>query len=495
MAKDTVVGTAGRVADVLDARDIAAFSKNVGDIELIKASQAAALLVQSLYEPIEMIQSPKLREDWLAMYRRHVWTYAGIFAISSTIARLPRTLVKVDRTTGDRETIGEHDVLLLLDYPSPQTTGYDWLEMEVIHLEACGNAYSEINYETRAVKRAESGSTVRKSRLPMELWPIRPDYLVPVPRKDGGGTDHWEFQVKKWGRKKRFEVDQILPMGYADPLDPLFGMGSLQPATDDLRQDVAMARWNLDFFAHGLTPQGVFRTDKTLQAYEAKEIAEQIKEFLLGNQRRVLVLGKGLEWEAVSTEAKDVEFLAGRAANREAVLAALGVPPVKVGLLEHAKYDNYRLQAEAFHRDTILPKLRKIEGALDLFLLPRYPDLQRTPAVDWKFEFDAAELLAEDEDKMTDRVIRKLDRGLLTINEALTELGQDTIEDEAVGGLRMVDSRLVPLESLIGGGGLPETGLEGAEQEVLKAIRQHEEHLDEVIAEKVRLALEAAEKS
>ena len=489
--KDTT--GAARTADQLDARDLAAFSKNVGDIDLVKASQAAALVVQSLYEPIEMIESPKLREDWLAMYRKHVWTYAGIFAISSTIARLPRQLVKVNRATGDRETEGAHDVLLLLDYPNPQTTGYDWLEMEVIHLEACGNAYSEITYETRSVTSTKSGRAVRKSRTPKELWSIRPDYLVPIPRKDGGGTDHWEFQTKKWGRRKRFEVDQILPMGYADPMDSLFGMGSLQPATDDLRQDVAMARWNLDFFSHGLTPQGVFRTDKTLMAYEAKEIAEQIREFLLGNQRRVLVLGKGLEWEAVSTEAKDVEFLAGRAANREAVLAALGVPPVKVGLLEHAKYDNYRLQAEAFHRDTILPKLRKIEGALDLFLLPRYPDLQRTPAVDWKFEFDASELLAEDEDKLTDRVLRKLERGLLTINEALAELGQDTIEDEAVAALRMVDSRLVPLESLIGSMGLPETGLEGAEQEVIKAIRRHEEHLDEVIEEKVRLVLESRE--
>ena len=479
---------ADRLAAVLDRADEKTFAKNVGDADLVKASQAAAAIVQSVYDLQEVSQVPRLREDWLKLYSRHVWTYAGIFAIASTIAKLPRQLVKVVRATGDRETVGDHGVTQLIDYPNPQTTGYDWLEMVVIHLESCGNSYSEIGYETREVKRRST--TLRKSRVPKELWCVRPDYLTPVPRKDGGGVDHWEFQVKKWSRKKIFKPDQILPFGYADPTNSQFGMGSLEPVTDDLRQDLAMLKWNLDFFEHGLTPQGVFHTDQTLQPYQAKEIAEQIREFLMGGQRRVLVLGKGLEWETVSTNPKDVEFLAGRAENRQAVLAALGVPPVKVGLLEHAKYDNYRLQAEAFHRDTILPKLRKIEGALDLFLLPRYPDLVRTPAVDWKFEFDAEELLAEDEDKITDRVLRKLERGLLTLNEALTELGHDPLEDEALGDMRIVDSRFVPLEQLVNGGMGPENSLETAEEGVIKAIRTHEEHLDEIIEEKVRRALE-----
>ncbi|MFH1569520.1 MAG: phage portal protein [Gemmatimonadota bacterium] len=482
---------ADRAADAMDERDMVAFRKNVGDLDFFKASQAAAMVVQSLYDPIDLIRVPEMREDWLRMYRRHVWVYAGIFAISSTIARLKRRLVRVTRADGSRETVNDHPALLLLDYPNPQTTGYDWLEMATIHLEACGNAYSEITYDTREVK-SRGGRTLRKARVPKELWPVRPDYLNPVPKKDGSGIDHWDFQVKKWGRHKRFELDQILPLGYADPVDPLFGMGSLQPATDDLRQDVAMAKWNMDFFAHGMTPQGVFRTDQTLQPYQAKEVAEQIREFLVGGLRRVLVLGKGLSWETVSTDPKDVEFLAGRAANREAVLAALGVPPVKVGLLEHAKYDNYRLQAEAFHRDTILPKLRKIEGALNLFLLPMYPDLARTPAVDWLLEFDTDELLAEDADKVSDRVLRQLERGLLTINEALEELGRDALEDEELGGMRIVDQRFVPLGQLAAGAGLPETGMQAAEEEVLKAIRAHEDHLEELVEEKVRQAMEAA---
>ena len=467
----------------LTADELAVFEKNVDDVSLAKASQAAAFAAGAR-EAIGGISVPKDREEWLSLYRRHVWTYAGIFAIASTVAKLPRTLVKINRATGDREEIRNHDVLSLLDYPNPETTGYDWFERGMIHIESCGNAYSEIVYGT--MQQQQGGQTVKAASKPSELWSIRPDRLTPVPAKDGNGLDHWEFQLKKWAKKKIFRPDEILPWGYTDPMETLFGLGSLQPALDDLRQDVAMADWNLDFFENGLTPQGIFRTDQTLQRNQAQDIADQAKEFLMGG-RRILILGRGMEWQTVSTDPKDIDFHQGRNDNREAVLAGLGVPPVKVGILEHAKYDNYRLQAEAFHRDTVLPKLRKIEGAINLFLLPQYPDLKRAPAVDWKFEFDVDELLAEDEDKLTDRVIKKMRHGLLSVDEALEELGHDAIGGDA-GEMRMIDKALIPLDSI--SSNVDMNALEATEDEVVDVIRRHEEGLSERVEELVRKSLE-----
>jgi len=220
--------------------------------------------------------------------------------------------------------------------------------------------------------------------------------------------------------------------------------------------------------------------------HQAEDIAKQVKEFLMGG-RRVLILGKGMEWQTVSVDPKDTDFLKGRQENRGALLAALGVPPVKVGLLDNAKYDNYRLQSTAFYQDTILPKLRKIEGAIDLFLIPQYADLMRTPQVDWRFEFDTTELLAEDEDMLTDRVIKQLRHGLLTIDGALGELGHDAIGGD-VGEMRMIDKALIPLDSIGDITGL--NSLEKAEDEVVDIVRRHEEHMGELIEEEVRKAFE-----
>ena len=189
--------------------ELAVFEENVDDVSLAKASQAAAIVANAVYDSIESMGVPKDREEWLDMYRKHVWAYAGIFSIASTIAKLPRTLIKITRATGDREELKEHDLLALMDYPNPETTGYDWLERGVIHLESCGNAYSEIVYGTEETRQA--GKTIKARSKPTELWSIRPDRLTPYPKKDGNGVDHWEFQLKKYGKKKEFQPDEILP--------------------------------------------------------------------------------------------------------------------------------------------------------------------------------------------------------------------------------------------------------------------------------------------
>ena len=463
--------------------------KGISNTDIIKAAQSAAITMDTLYDSVTMIQQPKYREDWLALYKQHVWTNACVLAKATTVAKLEYGLYKVNRRTKEKERQDAHPLLLLLDYPNPQTTYYDWMELQVMHLELTGNSYSEIVYETNETTAGKK--TVVRNSLPKELWTIRPDYLTPIPKKGTGELDYWLFQVRKYANTKKFGVDEILPFGYTDPTNPLFGMGSATAAIDDIRQDNAMAKWNLDFFGDNLTPQGVFTTEATLQPWQAQEYAEQIKQFLVGSGRKVLVLGKGLAWEMMSTNPKDVDFLAGRAENRQAVLAAFGVPPVKVGLLEHAKYDNYGLQTDAFHRDTILPLTRKLEGSINLWLVPRFPDLQRTDDTDFLIQFDVEELIAEDQDRVTDRTVKAFDRGWLTINEALGELNKPKIEDDAIGDMRFIDNRLITLDAAINP---PEVdgmsnSLDDTGEELVKNMRALEGHIDRSVAEQVKAAV------
>jgi len=457
--------------------------------DIVKASQAAAAIMQSQYGSIDLIEQPKYREDWLALYKVHVWVNACIFAKATTMAKLDYGIYEVDRKTKELTRMDEHPLLFLLDYPNPQTTYYDWMEKTIIHLELTGNSYSEIVYGTEEVRVGKAKDPVSRTTLPIELWVVRPDYLTPIPKKTGD-LDYWKFQVRKFANTRRLEVDEVLPFTYTDPTDPLFGMPNGQAAINDIRQDNAMAAWNLDFFKDSLMPQGVFTTDKALQPWEAKEVATQIRDYLIGEGRKVLVLGKNLKWEMTSTNPKDVDFHTGRDENRQSILAAYGVPPVKVGLLEHAKYDNYGLQTEAFHRDTILPITRKVEGGLNLFLLPRYPDLQRTLEKDYLFKLDTDELLAEDQSRVTDRVIKVFDRGLLTVNEALEELGKEAVEDEAIGNMRFIDSRLVPFDLAVNP---PEEGMNSLAtetgDELVKNMRSLEDHIDKEVLEKVSEAV------
>jgi len=205
----------------------------------------------------------------------------------------------------------------------------------------------------------------------------------------------------------------------------------------------------------------------------------------------VLILGKGMKWETISVNPKDVEFLAGRKENRQAVLAALGVPPVMVGLLEHAKYDNYALQVEAFHRDTVLPKVQRIEACLESFYLPLFDDLVTEEGYVYRIEFDRSALTLESEDRLTDRVVKQLSHGLITLDQAVQKLGGEPLEGEE-GERRFMVNNLVPLEDVAAEPNLEGAadaaargvaGLAGAVGEEVEEIKRRLADLDEQVAE------------
>jgi len=385
-----------------------------------KSSQAAAFEVEHMSRYNEEMRVPNSQDAWLEVYTQHVWAYAGIYAIASTIAMLAAnhlTLNRRKRGGEDIEIINDHPSLKLLKNPNTTETGYDLFEGLTVCLEASGAGYFEVVYDTTTTQ--VDGKTIGETQEPSELWLVRPDRLTPVPAKDGRTVKKWIYQLKRYAKKAEFAAKQIIQFKYFNPLSVWTGLGSLAPAMDDLRQDKQMARWNLDFFLHGVTPEGILTTEQLMPPWEMEDLGKQIKEFLSGKGRKILLLSKGLQWQQVSIAPKDIEFLAGRKENRQSILAALGVPPVKVGLLEHAKYDNYALQLEAFHGDTILPKLRKIGGVLNTQYLPKWPDLANQDD-EWEyfFGFDTSSLLKEDADKVVDRLVVQVINGLMTPNEA-----------------------------------------------------------------------------
>lgn len=423
--------------------EVEEFIRRTPDEVFAKASAAAAYAVRDMVIYEDGVKQPKNIGDWIELYTKHVWAYAAVFVIASTAAQLKFKLYRWTPESEDREEIKAHPILDLLEKPNDSMTGYDLLESLFVYLETSGIGYWEIVY---GQKLLGLGKKIIKADLkkPMELWPIRPDRLKPEPKKDGHGLEKWIYQTKPHAKKRDFAVEEIVPFRYFNPVNQWYGLGSLQPAIDDIRQDKQMAKWNLDFFTQGITPEGLLYTDKPMTKKEIKDIGEQMKASLAGKGRKVLVLSKNLKWQMISVPPKDIEFLAGRKENRQAILAAAGVPSVKVGLLDNAKYDNFRLQQEAFYRDTLLPKLKKVESALNSFLVTRFPDLTKEGESVW-LEFDKSGLLREDADAVVKRVSAELEHGLLTPNEGREIRGRDPWPEGTGGDLFYMNSNIVPV--------------------------------------------------
>lgn len=413
----------------------------ISNTDLVKASRAAAFAMSEMAGTPDALPSPQNTEEWIGLYTDHIWAYVGVFAIASTIAQLNPQLKKRIKASGEIEEVQSHAVLSLLRDPNNDMTLYDLLESLLIYLETCGDAYWEISYKASQITAGDK-VVVSEKEIPAELWPILPSRITPIPRKDGKGIEKYQWQLKRYAKKEYFKPEEIVPFHYYDPLKDWTGMGSLKPALDDIRQDKQMALWNLDFFKHGTTPEGLISTDERLTQTEVDNLGKQIREFLKGKGRTVMILSRGLKWQTISLAPKDIDFLMGRKGNREAILAALGVPPVKAGLLEHAKFDNYALQLEAFHRDTIIPKIRKVESVLQKFLIPRFDDLLETDEYEFIIQFDTTPLLKQDEDQLVKRLVLMIEFGLASPNECRKKL---RLEPYTGGEIFFMNTRVRPI--------------------------------------------------
>ena len=431
------------------------------EVMVSKASAVAGAIIEGMKQYPTTLLTPTTTDDWIALYSQLVAIYTGIFAISSSIASLPLKLKKIDRVSGEEEDISTHDVLTLLEKPNESSTRYDLMEATITYLESSGLAYWEI------VK-----DRVGEFEIPSELYPIRPSRLTPIPDEDGKKIKGYVFQVKKYTKKVDFNADDIIPFRYFHPTEDWAGLSALEPAFGSIQLDKQMETWNLNFFKEGTAIEGIFRTDQILNVADIKSVNKMVRDMIVGRGRTVPVLGKGLSFQPIRLGPKDIDFGGGQKNNATRILSALGVPPTRAGMLEHATYDNYRLMEETFLRNTILPKLRKIQGVLKCKLLTMYTwkDIDK---YDYMLVFDTSDIFQEDETVSVDRVIKKLSYGLITLNQGIKELGGKDIGEE--GDKRYMINSLIPLD--ITGEGV----LEAREDQILQSLGTLEASLNERI--------------
>lgn len=371
------------------------------EMEMEKVSGVA---YDNVGEYDEALTSPKDMDAWINVYNVDVWVNAGVNAINRVISSLEMKLVEENKVNGvwEKSFVDDHPFLDLIKKPNPNDTQYDLFEALSIYLDMVGTGYWEIVYDD--------------DDMPVELWNIRPSRLAPIPDKDGRSIKNYVFQTKKYGKKTPFEPDEIVPFKYFNPLSDWIGEGSVQPAIDEIQLEAQMIKWNKGFFKKG-TIEGILRTNKPLTGKDIRDVTTQWSEMRSRQGRSTPVVTKGLEYQSLGSNPQEAEFLKGRTDNRISILAALGVPPAKVGLLDNAQYDNLKMQEESFNKGTIIPRCYKIAGAITNHLLPHYPDLQTTETKRYHAEFDTKELTKEDEDRLTKRLTEQVRHGGITPNE------------------------------------------------------------------------------
>lgn len=336
------------------------------------------------------------------------WVYRCARVNAENIAKVPLRLYR--RSTG--EEVAEHPFLDLLRNVNPDQGQFDLFEATELFLELVGNSYWYV-----APTFMENPVTQR--RVPGELWPLQAQHVRIVPGRSRL-VDGYIYRMPG-ATAVAFEPEEILHFRFPSAESLYYGKGPVEGGRAAVNTHESMAAYEAALFRNMARPDGALVTDKDLAVEQIRALRAEWARIHQGPERsgNVAILQRGLKYEAMGTTPKELDYLAGKAYNREQIASMFGVPLSKLGIEVAAD----RAAAEAhdltYQKETILPRLERLSSKINERLLPIYDADLECRFDDPVPENNEMELKKRDSD---------LDHGVITINEVRLEEGLEPVD-------------------------------------------------------------------
>ena len=272
----------------------------------------------------------------------------------------------------DRTEVTVHLALNIWNHPNDFFPRQEFVETFQQHHELTGEAWWVIARDPR-------------SDLPLELWPVRPDKMAPVPDKDDFIVGY--VYTGPRGEQIPLKVNQVIMLRSPNPMDPYRGMGPVQTILPDLNASNMAAQYVANFFTNSAEPGGIIEVEKRLSDDEFDEMTTRWREQHQGvsNAHRVAVLEQG-KWVDRKYSMKDMQFSELRTTTSEIIREAFGFPKPLLGTVDDVNRANAEAAEYVFGKWLIVPRLERIKAALNNdFLKLFYPE-GAVPDVEFDYE-------------------------------------------------------------------------------------------------------------
>ena len=285
------------------------------------------------------------------------------------------------------------------------SAGQGLVETLACHLLLHGNAYVQV------IAGADG--------MPAELFALRPE-RVSVEADARGWPAAYLYRVgesvTRLSPQDGAGRTGVLHIKALHPLDDHYGLGCTGAAAGAVAIHNAASVWNKALLDNAARPSGAMVYDPGDGSVLSPEQFERVKREMevafagAANAGRPMLLEGWLSWRAMSLTPAEMDFVGLKSAAAREIALAFGVPPMLMGLPGDNAYANYREANKALWRQTILPLVAKICGALAQGLddwwpgLVIAPDLDAVPALSderaalWE-RVAAADFLSADEKK------------------------------------------------------------------------------------------------
>ncbi|MFH8336955.1 phage portal protein [Streptomyces sp. AM6-12] len=258
----------------------------------------------------------------------------------------------------DRTEVTSHAALDLWNKPNAFMPRQEFVESQQQHFDLTGEAWWVI-------------SRAKGVRLPLEMWPVRPDRMQPIPDRDNFLSGY--VYTSPDGEQVPLELDEVIQLRRPNPLDPYRGLSPVLSILPDLDTSRYAAEWSRAFFFNSAEPGGLIQVDQRLSDDEFNELRDRWNEQHRGvaNAHRVAILEQG-QWVDRTISQRDMQFVELRGATSDAIREGYGISKTAIGDFEDINRASALAAKSWFAEQQTVPRLERIKAALNNELLPMF---------------------------------------------------------------------------------------------------------------------------
>lgn len=313
-----------------------------------------------------------LYRNQIELYQRLSWVAIAVSLVAQAAAGTP---LSVKQLVGeDKRDVPNHAFEKLLQRPNPLMSRFELLESTYAYRNLTGNAYWWLN-------RPNANTP------PIELWSLPSHKVKPIPDGNMFLRGYLYFPGGQDSGQKGIPLEpwEVVHFRRFHPLNSYVGLSPIEALAVVATGDLAMQKWNTNFFGKDAAKQpGFLAFSDPIAPGEWERMKAEYRE-QYGSLKRTLMMlqnvGKGgVQWVSTAMSQKDMEFLGARTFNREEIFA-LFAPGLSSVLAVNATEANAVAGKSTMLEFAIWPQHVSVAEKLTNDVLPAY-------GVDLIAEFD-----------------------------------------------------------------------------------------------------------